>query len=80
MAKDFGVSAVTNTIYYGTVNKEKRMFTGKKEDVTDGAIRAVFEWFTGNMKGNSEYSVTLPSSDFVLVMRYKEKKDETLPV
>ena len=42
MAKDFGVSPITNTIYYGTVNKEKHMFTGSKEDVTDGAIRAVF--------------------------------------
>lgn len=34
MAKDFGVSPITNTIYYGTVNKEKHMFTGNKEDVT----------------------------------------------
>lgn len=39
MAKDFGVSPITNTIYYGTVNKEKHMFTGNKEDVTDGAIK-----------------------------------------
>jgi len=81
MAKDFGVSPITNTIYYGTVNKEKHMFTGNKEDVTDGAIRAVFEWFMGNMTdGVSEYSITFLSTGFELVMRHKEKKDETLPV
>ena len=56
MAKGFGVSPLTNTIYYGTQNKEKNMWTGKKEDVTDGAIRAVFEWFIGNMEGNEEYN------------------------
>ena len=71
MAKGFGVSPITNTIYYGTQNKEKRMFTGKKEDVTDGAIGAVFEWFIGNMDGNEEYSITYPSTDFELVMRRK---------
>ena len=70
--KDFGVSPITNTIYYGTVNKEKHMFTGKKEDVTDGAIRAVFEWFMGNMEGHSEYSITFPSAEYELVMRRKE--------
>lgn len=81
MAKDFGVSPITNTIYYGTVNKEKHMFTGNKEDVTDGAIRAVFEWFMGNMNnGISEYSITFPSTDLELVMRHKEKNDETLSV
>ena len=35
MAKGFVVSPITNTIYYGTQNPEKHMFTGKKEDVTD---------------------------------------------
>lgn len=30
MAKGFGVSPITNTIYYGTQNKEKHMWTGKK--------------------------------------------------
>lgn len=71
MAKGFGVSPITNTIYYGTQNKEKRMFTGKKEDVTNDAIGAVFEWFIGNMDGNEEYSITYPSTDFELVMRRK---------
>lgn len=38
MAKGFGVSPITNTIYYGTLDTDKHMWTGKKEDVTDGAI------------------------------------------
>lgn len=71
MAKGFGVSPITNTIYYGTQNKEKRMFTGKKEDVTNEAIGAVFEWFIGNMDGNEEYSITYQSTGFELVMRRK---------
>lgn len=73
MAKGFGVSPITNTIYYGTQNKEKRMFTGKKEDVTNEAIGAVFEWFIGNMDGNEEYSITYPSTGFELVMRRKKE-------
>lgn len=72
MAKGFGVSPITNTIYYGTQDTEKHMWTGKKEDVTDGAIRAVFEWFMGNMDGNEEYSITYPSTEFKLVMRRKQ--------
>ena len=72
MAKGFGVSPLTNTIYYGTINKEKHMFTGKKEDVTDDVIRAAFEWFMGNMEGNEEYSITFPSTEFELVMRRKQ--------
>ena len=70
-AKGFGVSPLTNTIYYGTINKEKHMFTGKKEDVTDDVIRAAFEWFMGNMEGNEEYSITFPSTEYELVMRKK---------
>ena len=71
MAKEFGVSPLTNKIYYGTINKEKHMFTGKKEDVTDDVIRAAFEWFMGNMEGNEEYSITFPSTEYELVMRKK---------
>ena len=74
MAKGFGVSPITNTIYYGTQNVEKRMFTGAKEDVTSGAIAAVFEWFMGNMEGYEEYSITYPSTEFELVMRKKQKQ------
>lgn len=78
MAKGFGVSPITNTIYYGTQNKEKHMWTGNKEDVTDEAIAAVYEWFMGNMEDSegekSEYSITYPNTEFELVMRKKELK------
>ena len=72
MAKKFGVSPLTNRIYYGNVNEEKHMFTGKKEDVTDDAIRAVFEWFIGNIesdKTSKEFKVAYSSTDYELVMR-----------
>ena len=71
MTKGFGISPIINTIYYGTQDTEKHMWTGKKEDVTDGAIRAVFEWFIGNMDDNEEYSIAYPSSEFEIVMRKK---------
>ena len=76
MAKGFGVSPITNTIYYGTLDPVKHMWTGKREDVTDGAIAAVFEWFMGNMEESEEYSITYPSTEFELVMRRKENKKE----
>ena len=76
MAKGFPLSPITNTIYYGTQDPERYMWTGKKEDVTDGAIGAVYEWFMGNMEGNEEYSITYPSTEFELVMRRKENKKE----
>lgn len=72
MAKGFGVSPITNTIYYGTLNPEKHMWTGRREDVTKDAIAAVYEWFMGNMDGNEEYSITYPSTEFELVMRRKK--------
>ena len=71
MSKGFGVNPITNTIYYGTQDTQRNIWTGKKEAVTDGAIGAVFEWFIGNMKGKEEYSITYPSADFELVMRRK---------
>lgn len=43
MSKGFGTSHITNTVYYDTQNTEKHMWIGKKKDVTDGAVIAVFE-------------------------------------
>lgn len=73
MAKGFGVSPITNTIYYGTCKKSDGMceFTGKKEDVTDEAIKAVFEWFIGNTEDCEEFSISFESTEFELVMRRK---------
>jgi len=74
----FGVSPIKNTIYYGKQNTEKHIFVGNKTDVTDEAIAAVYEWFMGNMKGNEEYSITFPSTEFELVMRRKITKKENV--
>ena len=76
--KGFGVSPITNRIYYGTQDPAKHMWTGKKEDVTDSVISAVYEWFMGNMEGNEEYSITYPSTEFELVMRRKQPKKDTV--
>ena len=74
MAKGFGVSPITNTIYYGTQDPTKHMWTGKKEDVTEAVIAVVYEWFMGNMDNRlEEYSITYPSTEFELVMRRKNK-------
>ena len=74
--KGFGVSPLTNTIYYGTQDTEKHMWVGQKTDVTNDAIAAVYEWFMGNMKDgeekNEEYSITYPGTEFELVMRRKK--------
>ena len=74
--KGFGVSPITNTIYYGTQDTEKHMWIGQKTDVTDGVIAAVYEWFMGNMEDDEdekeEYSITYPGTEFELVMRRKK--------
>lgn len=75
--RGFGVSPITNRIYYGTQDATKKRWTGKKDDVTD-VIRAVFEWFVQNMDGHIEYSITFPSAKYELVMREKEVNDDKL--
>mgnify|MGYP003289266220 FL=1 len=70
--KGFGVSPITNTIFYGTQDTEKHMWVGQKTDVTDDAIMNVYQWFMGNMDGKEEYSITYPSTEFELVMRRKK--------
>ena len=72
--KGFGVSPITNKIFYGTQDTEKQMWVGDKTDVTDDVIAAVYEWFIGNMENEhgkrTEYSY--PDADYELVMRKKE--------
>ena len=74
--KGFGVSPITNHIYYGLQDAEKHMWVSNKTDVTDGAIAAVFEWFMSNMKDGEiekeEYQIAYPNTDFELVMRRKK--------
>lgn len=76
MGKTMGVSPITDTIFYGTV--KNNMWQGKKEDVTDIAIRAVFEWFMQKVKNecpNGAYQIRFPSVPYVLEMR-KEGSEE----
>jgi hypothetical protein len=57
-----GVSPITNTIFAGNAKNKGNglMEWTKKEDVTDDAIRAVFEWFMNNSKdeGGSIYQIS----------------------
>ena len=74
--KGFGVSPITNKIFYGTQYTEKQMWVGDKTDVTNDVIAAVYEWFMGNMEDEhgkrTEYRITYPDTDYELVMRKKE--------
>mgnify|MGYP004681273369 CR=1 FL=1 len=73
--KGFGVSPITNIIFYGTQDTDKGVWVGAKTDVTEDAISAVFDWFVGNMEDKSgnrtEYRITYPDTDYELVMRKK---------
>lgn len=74
--KSMGVSPITNTIYYGKINKEKSMWVGNKEDVTDMAIAAVFEWFLNQMDGKEEFIIAYPNiPNMKLKMVREEEKD-----
>lgn len=77
--KGFGVSPITNTIYYGTQDTEKHIWIEQTIDVTDDVIAAVYEWFMGNMEDSEgkkeEYQITYPSTEFELVMRRKKKEN-----
>lgn len=74
--KGFGVSPITNKIFYGTQDTEKQMWVGDKTDVTDDVIAAVYEWFIGNMEKEhgkrTEYRITYLGTDYELIMRKKE--------
>ncbi len=73
MAKTMGVSPITDTIYYGTV--KNNMWVGNKEDVTDMAIKAVFEWFMHKTQHEAEdnaYQIRFPNVPYVLEMRKEQ--------
>ena len=82
MSKTMGVSPITDTIFYGTV--KNNMWQGKREDVTDMAIGAVFEWFMHKLDNEQRenpdvetYQIRYPSLPYVLEMR-REKKGESV--
>lgn len=70
------VSDISNTIYLATAKPMKsnpHLFqaVGEKQDFTNEAIRAVFEWFVNNFEENQPhevFEVTFKSSPYVLQM------------
>lgn len=74
-------SDISNTIYLANAKQMKdnpSLYTayGDKEDFTNEAIRAVFQWFMNQMKGNEEFTLSFPSAKYELVMREKERKQK----
>ena len=83
----FGLSTLTDTIYYGQVNEKrtKELAGNKKKDVKNEAIGVVFQWFMSKIEYSEdepleEYSITFPSTDYELVMRRKKPKQEREPI
>lgn len=81
MSKTMGVSPITDTIFYGIVKDNK--WVGKREDVTNMAIGAVFEWFMKKLEREQEgdadvesYQIRFPTVPYVLEMRKEEKGEE----
>jgi len=75
---NLGVSPLTTRIYAG---KSKQLpdgtseWVGVKTDVTDEAIRAVFEWFMYQHRANEPseaFEVKFPNSGYVLTMTKDE--------
>ena len=74
--KAMGVSPITGRIYYGTLRGDE--WVGEKEDVTDMAIRAVFDWFVEKHQDacppDGVYSLEFLGEDYVLSMRKKNSE------
>ena len=78
MDKTMRASPLTDRIYYGMVKNDE--WVGEKEDVTDMAIRAVFECLMNKHKKecpDGVYSLTIrfPGIPYVLSMNREGKKD-----
>jgi hypothetical protein len=80
---NLGVSSVWKRIYAGKSkpleNGRGFRWVGKKTDVTDEAIRAVFEWFMVNFEENEPnevYEVRFTSTPYVLRMTKEPKAEE----
>ena len=77
MGKTMGVSPITDTIYYGTVKDNK--WVCKREDVTDEAIKAVFEWFMHKLEDecpDGAFQIRFPDVPYVLEMRKEKESDK----
>lgn len=75
MNKRMMVGSIDNRIWYGVVKDHGAYYTmpGKREDVTDEAIRAVFEWMLQNLKDEADcFQIRYPSSDAVMEIRREQ--------
>ncbi len=69
--KKMMVSDITHTIYYGRVKDVGNgiyQSVGKREDVTDEAIKAVFEWFMKEYERDGINSISY--TNFPYEMRF----------
>ena len=77
---DLGVSLLTNEIYAGKTKDcgdGLKKWVGEKHEVTDQALKAVFEWFMNNHKTNephSTYEIRFKNCPYVLSMRKRRRR------
>ena len=76
--KALGLSPITGNIYYGMLRDDE--WIGEKEEITDVAIRAVFDWFIQKYEEevhskDGEYQIRFKNTPYVLSMK-KEETDE----
>ena len=75
-------SPLTNKIYLTNAKQDKSnpdlfIGVGEKQDFTDEAIKAVFQWFVNNFEDNAEaFEITFKGAPYILRMVKKEKKDD----
>ena len=75
---NIGVSPLTNTIYGGKskdLGNGMRQWVSAKQDITDDAIKAVFEWIMNEYKANEPsetYEIRFPGCPYVLTMTKEE--------
>lgn len=76
MSKRMVVGSIDNRIWYGNVKDNGTYYTmpGKREDVTDEAIRAVFEWMLQNLHENADsFQIRYPSVKAVMEIRKEQE-------
>ena len=76
------VSALSNRIYLTNVRQDKKnpslfIATGEKQDYTDEAIRAVFEWFMNNCKDDNAYEYKIRYNGVPYALSMKQEIEPT---
>ena len=72
-----GVSPINGTIYAGKLNKDKTMWVGEKQDVTEDAVRVVFEKMMqeSQRKDGATIEYSYPSFGTMSFTPNKEEKE-----